>query len=357
MLAGGIAHDFNNLLAGILLTATELERESSPGSEQAEKIAHIVESARRGASLTQRLLQFARGRVRPSQGVDLGEELPDLLDMLSRTLGRNLDWQVDIEPDLPPVPLDEGELEQVLVNLCVNARDAMAPRGGRISVRAGLGKDGRVFLQVQDNGPGIPAHLLPRVFEPFVTTKGSSTGTGLGLAVVYGIAKGRGGEARVESPPGEGATVTLLLPALTAPAAESAPPERTDEPAPSGLRVLLVDDEPVLRTGLARALRHRGFDVLALEDGEAAVAWMEQQPDGAAPVDAVVMDMVMPGLDGVAAASALRSRWPGLPVVISSGYTGKEGIEPLLPTGPTLLLEKPYQPDDLLRAIGRVASA
>lgn len=359
MLAGGIAHDFNNLLAGILVSATELEEEQLPPAEWSRRLRSISESARRGGALTSRLLQFARGRTSPTVGVELEAELPDMLDMLARTLGRNLEWKIDIESDLPVVRLDESELEQILVNLCVNARDAMAPQGGTIAVSAWV-EDGAtqrpsVGLRIKDTGRGMNRALMARVFEPFVTTKGSGAGTGLGLAVVHGLVTSRGGRVELESEEGTGTSVTLRLPVLEEDAAASLPVAGIAAPAPLGTRILLVEDEPALRKFLSRALDRRGLDVTVLPGGEAVMDYIEEHGDASsAPVDAVVMDMMMPVVDGMEATTALRKRWAALPVVISSGYTGRESIEPLLLTGPTLLLEKPYQIDDLLKAISRV---
>ena len=359
MLAGGIAHDFNNLLAGILVSATELEHERLPHDEWSKRLHTISESARRGGALTSRLLQFARGHVAPTVGVDLEAQLPDMLDMLARTLGRNLEWSIDVEADLPSVQLDEAELEQILVNLCVNARDAMAPQGGTITVTAWIADEadgGPVGLAIRDEGKGMSPALQARVFEPFMTTKGSGAGTGLGLAVVHGLVTSRGGHVDIESAEGEGTTVTLLLPVVDADEVSgSLPVAGIAAPAPRGTRLLLVEDEPALRRFLSRAPERRSFEVEVLPDGQAVMEYIAAHDASAPPpVDAVVMDMMMPMVDGMEATIALRGRWPALPVVISSGYTGRESIEPLLTSGPTLLLEKPYQVDDLLGALSRV---
>ena len=360
MLAGGIAHDFNNLLAGILVSASELLRQGDlVPTERRDRLEAIVESARRGGSLTQRLLQFARGRPARTPGIRPSETLGSSLDLLARTLGRNVEWEVDIDPDLPRVALDEGEIEQILLNLCVNARDAMAPKGGTITVRGSLRPDvpPRVAIAVADTGAGIPPEVMDHLFEPFVTTKDVGAGTGLGLSVIYGIVKSRGGEVEVETTQGQGTTVTALLPVV---------PDPPEAPRPSsapaavlevqGTRVLLVDDEGALRGFLCSALQKRGAEVTALDGGEAAIRWLAEHVGDVAPIDVVVMDMMMPVVDGLEAAAALRARWRGLPVVVSSGYTGRESIEPLHASGPTTLLEKPYQVDDLVRAIRLVTA-
>ncbi|MCO4774206.1 MAG: response regulator [Deltaproteobacteria bacterium] len=357
MLAGGIAHDFNNLLAGILVAATELEQDASMPRSLSARTQSIAESARRGGALTNRLLQFARGRVSPTVGVDLENELPDMLDMLGRTLGRNIEWSIDVQEDLPPVRVDEAELEQILVNLCVNARDAMAPRGGRITVKAWTAlrdHEPVVGLEIADDGPGMSAELLARVIEPFVTTKGSGAGTGLGLAVVHGLAVARGGKMEIDSREGHGTKVRLYLPVQEVMVPAPVPDESLSLDQLRGIRVLLVEDEPSLRTFLSRALERRGLAVDVLADGEAVMPWILGNEGPEPPVDAVVMDMMMPVVDGMEASNALREVWPGIPVVISSGYTGRETIEPLLETGPTLLLEKPYQVDDLMKALARI---
>ena len=361
MLAGGIAHDFNNLLAGILASAGDLGDPDVPG-EEGQRVASIIEAARRGGALTQRLLHFAQGRVEASVGVDPGEAVPAMVAMLGRTLGVQIEWHVDVEPDLPLAALSESELEQVLVNLCVNARDAMAPQGGRIEVvvtRKEQPEGPRLLFTVTDTGRGMPRELVERVFEPFVTTKGSGAGTGLGLAVVYGIVTRRGGRISIRSEVGRGTEVSLLLPTQREPILSSLPqdgipaPEADQSEEAEGLRVLLVDDEPALRTFLGKALQRRGLTVTTLGDGEAALRWMDGV-EGDCSVDAVVMDMQMPVVDGMEATIALRRRWPGLPVVISSGYTGRDSIACLEETGPTMVLEKPYRVEDLMRALGRV---
>ena len=361
LLAGGIAHDFNNLLAGILASASDLKADSGlPAADRDSRIRAIVDASRRGGALTQRLLQFARGRSEAALGVDLEAMLPDLVDMLGRTLGKQVDWHLDVELDLPLVGIDDGELEQLVVNLCVNARDAMGPSGGRIELLAGLvageHEEEMVRLTVRDDGPGISAKIRDRVFEPFVTTKGSGAGTGLGLAVVYGIVTGRGGDVVLESAKGEGTAIHLLLPVHDESGSDSLPIEGIHaEPRP-GLKVMLVDDEPALRSFLSGALERRGVSVTVFSGGGDALRWAHEEERAERPVDAVVMDMMMPDIDGLEASQALRERWPAIPIVISSGFTGPEGIQPLQRTGPTVLLGKPYQVEDLLGALARVTA-
>jgi len=356
MLAGGIAHDFNNLLAGILVSAGEMQREAEQREGHADdRIVSIADEARRGGALTERLLQFARGRQSEPVGVDLEDSVPDMLDLLARTLGRNIEWKIEIVAGETIVGIDETELEQILVNLCVNARDAMAPHGGTVVVRVEDAGMDEVALIVRDAGRGIPPDLLDRVYEPFVTTKGSGSGTGLGLAVVHGIVRRRGGEIDIQSEVGRGTQVRVRLPIMEGDVTESTTvATATAEPAAAPeIRILLVDDEDTLRTFLASALRSRGYDVVALGGGREAVGWLaEQGPER--PVDVVVMDMMMPGVDGSEATRALRERWPGLPVVISSGYTGREDISELLESGPTDVLRKPYRVDDLIEALAAV---
>ncbi|GEM_PF-1060080 len=359
MLAGGIAHDFNNLLAGILVSAGEMQRDGEQRVGGAdERIVSIAEEARRGGALTERLLQFARGRQSHPVGVDLESSVPDMVDLLARTLGRNIEWKIEVVAGETGVAIDEGELEQILMNLCVNARDAMAPRGGTVVVRVEDAGPEEVALVVRDAGRGIPPELLDRVYEPFVTTKGSGSGTGLGLAVVHGIVRRRGGEIDIQSEVGKGTQVRVRLPLMEGDVTESTTVAvaEDDLPVVVGTRLLLVDDEDTLRTFLAKALEARGFRVTALSGGREAVEWLGRQ-GVAAPVDVVVMDMMMPGIDGGEATRALRERWAGLPVVISSGYTGREDISELRESGPTEVLRKPYRVDDLIEVVRAVRGA
>jgi PAS domain S-box-containing protein len=357
MLAGGIAHDFNNLLAGILVSAGEMQREAEQQFGTADpRVVAIVTEARRGGALTERLLQFARGRTSQPVGVDLERAVPDMVELLARTLGRNIEWKIELVATETTAAIDEGELEQILVNLCVNARDAMAPKGGTVVVRVEDAEDDQVALIVRDAGRGIPPELLDRVYEPFVTTKGAGAGTGLGLAVVHGIVRRRGGLIDIQSEVGEGTQVRVRLPVLEGDLTVTTRVAIAQEPPPSlQLDVLLVDDEPTLRTFLTRALQRRGLTVTVLEGGREVIEWLEEQ-GSVAPVDAVVMDMMMPGIDGGEATRALRERWPGLPVVISSGYTGRDDISELQASGPTEILRKPYRVEDLLEAFQRVTA-
>jgi two-component system, cell cycle sensor histidine kinase and response regulator CckA len=354
MLAGGIAHDFNNLLAGILVSAGEIEREAEQEFGEAdERVVAIAEEARRGGALTERLLQFARGRTTQPVGVDLETVVPDMLDLLARTLGRNIEWTIEMVASETTAGIDEGELEQILVNLCVNARDSMAPQGGEVVVRIEDGAtEDEVVLVVRDAGTGIPPELLDRIYEPFVTTKGSGSGTGLGLAVVHGIVRRRGGEIEIRSEVGRGTEVRVHLPVMEGETTESVTIAVAEIPqsAAKAVRVLLVDDEETLRTFLATALERRGFVVTAVDGGRSVIKWLSEQGD-APPVDIVVMDMMMPGIDGREATQALRQRWAGLPVVISSGYTGRDDISELSETGPTEVLRKPYRADDLMKML------
>ncbi|HVU72842.1 MAG TPA: ATP-binding protein [Mycobacteriales bacterium] len=346
-LAGGIAHDFNNLLGVILNYATLLSRSVIDETAQAD-VGEIRSAAERGAGLVRQLLTFARRDVVNPEPIEVSSIVRDVASMLRRTIGE----QVDLRLDLADVPLttlaDRHQIEQIVLNLALNARDAVAG-GGRVTIATseGSGPDGRtdVVLQVIDTGHGMPPDVVSRVFEPFFTTKPRGQGTGMGLATVHGIVHQAGGEVTIVSEPGEGTTVTVVLRGSDAePSAPPAPapPERT---AGTG-RLLLVEDEASLRFGTARILSVNGYEVLAAADGVEALEMYEEM-DGA--FDVVVTDVVMPRMRGDELAQELHERDAGLPILFLSGYDSEEHA-PLQGR----LLPKPVPEDALLRAIREV---
>ena len=229
--------------------------------------------------------------------------------------------------------------------------------GGPITIHvANRSETSQVELRVSDGGPGIPESIQERIFEPFVTTKGSGAGTGLGLAVVYGIVRKRAGTIELESSPEYGTSFVIRFPVGGPSLKRLYPGRSSDVEATQELRVLLVDDEEPIRTFLARALQRRGIEVEVLPDGRATLEWLQSQGAADCPVDAVVMDMMMPVVDGLETTLALRELWPGLPVVVSSGYTGQENLDALHSSGPTLVLGKPYEMEQLLGALEQVTS-
>jgi signal transduction histidine kinase/ActR/RegA family two-component response regulator len=346
-LAGNIAHDFNNLLMIVIGYADILQERAS-----SQELAELMAAARRASTLTKQLLAFGRRQVMQVQRVDINRVVSQVQGMLARVMGSEVRLTTTLDASVPIVEVDPGQLEQVLVNLAMNARDAM-PKGGSLRVETAVLDIQRPYFQmpagryvrllVTDTGDGMPPDVLSQIFEPFFTTKGSR-GTGLGLSSVYGIVKQSGGYIWCDSAPGQGTTFTIYLkPAAGAPEAESqstASPER----APGGdERVLVVDDEPAVRRLLARILRSRGYDVFETEDAHSALAFMGS---ATRQMDLVVTDIVMPAMSGVRLAEQIRSQWPAVKVLFVSGFPASEALPASeMPSIP--ILGKPFTPDQI----------
>jgi PAS domain S-box-containing protein len=350
-LAGGVAHDFNNIVQGVAGCASIIGRYASD-PVKVKKYAQMLEDAAwRGASITRRLLALARQDALQTEAMEIPRLLEDLRSMLSHTLGANIDIRLDLGRDLPLALADKGQLEAVLVNLAANSRDAM-PDGGAIiisaeteSVAAGkheadLRPGSYVRVAVADNGTGMDAALLKRAVEPFFTTKGPGKGTGLGLSMARGFAEQSRGALALASEPGRGTKVTLWLPAASADATQPMPPERGFDAVTSGRpRVLLVDDEKVIRDVLTGELSDRGFHVIEAENGDAALALLE----AGEAVELIVTDLTMPGIDGVALIHAAQKRNQRLPAILLTGYAGDTANLTMGQriSGPVILLRKP----------------
>ena len=360
-LAGGIAHDFNNLLGVIVnyanFVAEEAESPAPDGTAIGSDARQILRAGERGTELTRQLLAFARKEVARPQLLDLNAVLAGLEQELHRSLGGQITLTIRRAPDLPAVSFDPGQIEQVLVNLALNARDAM-PDGGQLVIdtaafRAGPDRPdlepGRyVRLRVGDSGSGMPPEVAERALEPFFTTKPKGEATGLGLATVYGIVTQAGGTMGIESTVGVGTTVTILLPASSSPcpAADQGPVST----AGSGETLLVVDDESALRDVAGRILSGAGYRVLAADGGAQALE-LAATHEGA--IDLLLSDVVMPGMLGKELAERLVHTRPGTRVLYMSGYA-----QPVLAGQGTLepgvaLLEKPFTAADLLSAVRR----
>jgi PAS domain S-box-containing protein len=317
-LAAGVAHDFNNLLT-VILGNCEVGAPFIPDGNRARAaLDDIRVAAERAASLTGQLLAFSRRQVLAPLTVDLNAAVRDAQPLLGRLIGEDIAIDLVLDGDAGCLQIDPGQLQQVLMNLAVNARDAM-PDGGRLRFATARLAD-RLCLEVSDTGSGIGADLMAHVFEPFFTTKGEGQGTGLGLATVYGIVTATGGAITVDSTPGHGARFRLVWPRLAnppaAPSAASVVPAPAQAVAPA--RLLLVEDEADLRDMLVTYLEQMGYTVLDAESGEGAVALFDAQTE---PIDLLITDVVMTGMNGRQLAQALASRQPGLPVLFLSGYT------------------------------------
>ena len=359
-MAGGVAHDFNNVLGIILGNAEMLVGRFQDDDEAALCLREILDAARGAAALTRQLLVISRRQLLQAQVVDVGIELAGIERMLRRMLGEDVALELVLEPAAGSVLVDPTQLQQVLLNLAVNARDAM-PRGGRMTVstrarvlsaaEAGaleVEAGSYVEIAVADTGVGIAPEVRDRIFEPFFTTKEASKGTGLGLATVYGILRQSGGAVEVASEPGQGATFRILLPRHSGARDESAPGAETPRAATPGGRetILLVEDEPALRELLRRTLVRAGYQVLVAGDADHAETLVAGRP-----IDLILTDLVLPGRDGRQLADALRAERPGLRVLYASGYAADVLGDLLRGTAQLDLLTKPFSGQVLLERV------
>jgi PAS domain S-box-containing protein len=363
-LASGIAHDFNNLLCGILGYASML-REDGTMDARGDKAAKAIEdAAERGADLTRRLLGISRDAPDEIEAVDVEEVLQDCARIAGETFDRRITVSVNAEKGLPKVVGRRTDLHQCVLNLCINARDAMTD-GGRLELAArrceitplaeGSGAhDGPwVCIDVKDNGCGMDEATRERLFEPFFTTKPRGKGTGLGLYMVFSTMSAHGGVIDVETEIGAGSTIRISLPALErrrepTPAPSSRPIRESGHPG----EILLVEDEGAIRTLFAQILEGAGHRVRSAPDGVAAVKTLMNDP----PPDLVILDLVLPGLSGHDVYRALRKRYPDLPVILSSGNVDDALLDPELRDGVAAVLRKPYRPALLAETVDRVLS-
>jgi len=343
-LAGGVAHDFNNLLTVITLSSHMLLDMLKTGTP-AELVKDISDAAERASGLTRQLLTFGRKDVLAPKVLDINAAVREAESMLRRLIGEDVLLVVELDPHAWPVTIDPGHLGQVLMNLSVNARDAM-PRGGTLVIRTANVED-QVCLRVLDSGIGMPPEVLARVFEPFFTSKGVGKGTGLGLAVVHGIVDQSGGRIEVESEPGRGTAFSIYLPKSSL--GQPAPADATTQAARTGhASILLVEDEASLRQLAAQALRARGFTVLLASDGAEALRVLDAY---AQTLDLLVTDVVMPNMDGRELADRLRARIPGLRVLFLSGYMDDALLRRGVFEAHETLLQKPFTPSVLAQRV------
>ena len=360
-LAGGVAHDFNNLLTVISgYTGALLEQpHADPGVMR--DLREVERAAGRAAELTGQLLAFGRRQALKPEPLDLNAAVHEIEPMLERLLGADVELVAELEPELGAVRADHAQIEQAIVNLAVNARDAMRG-GGRLTIAtanaelevsdADLPDPGRyVALTVTDTGDGMDEETAGRVFEPFFTTK--DRGTGLGLASVYGMARQSGGTVTIRTAPGEGSSFTILLPRVEeSPAAREHAAGRP-RPASGAETILVVEDEESVRTLARRVLESRGYTVLEAPDGEMALRLAAAHPG---PIDLMLTDVVMPGMRGTALASHLAQARPGTAVLLMSGYAHEAVTDEGLPAG-SAFLAKPFGPDELVQAVRGVLDA
>jgi PAS domain S-box-containing protein len=360
-LAGGVAHDFNNVLAVVQGYSELLAKQLAAGDEKVEQVSEIQKAAERAAALTRQLLAFSRKQVLQPRVLDLNEVLTDMEKMLRRLIGEHIEVDVDGGPGLWSVQADPGQLEQIVLNLALNARDSM-PQGGRLTletrnvkvgedtaVGAGLSPGAYVKLAVRDTGTGMDAEVVKHIFEPFFTTKELGKGTGLGLATVYGVVRQSGGHITVLSEPGKGSTFEIYLPRALA---RAEPREAAPAPALGGSEtILLVEDEDSLRTMVRDLLGAGGYTVLDTRSGADALRIAGSRES---PIHLLLTDVVMPQMSGPELATAVRACRPGIKVVYMSGYSDEAIARHGILDPGTVLLSKPFTAHALAR---RVAEA
>lgn len=375
-LAGGVAHDFNNMLQAILGHAELLLTKYRPSDPDFSDLNEIKQNGKRATALVRQLLAFSRQQTLLPQKLDLDEALPDLSALLRRTLGEKVEFDLVLGRDVWPVHADPNQLVQVVLNLAVNARDAM-PDGGKLSINtrnvprrelAALAMPepaepgDYVLIEVTDTGTGIPEDIRDKIFEPFFSTKGVGEGTGLGLATVYGIVQQTGGQLYVESEMGEGTTFGILLPRHEADEEEASEPVAAGAPKADAAGVedltgegtiLLVEDEDAVRSFAARALATRGYTVLEASTGAEALEVMEGVNY---EVDLVVSDVVMPEMDGPTLLKALRERKPDVKIIFVSGYAEEAFKRNLEGQTDFSFLAKPFGLKQLAQAVKKAVN-
>jgi two-component system cell cycle sensor histidine kinase/response regulator CckA len=360
-LAGGVAHDFNNLLTAISGHCDLLMLRHDPGDPDYGDLEQINQNATRAASLVGQLLAFSRKQNLRLEVLDMRDTLSDLTHLLNRLVGAQIVLNLKHDPQLMPVRTDRRQLEQVIMNLVVNARDAMNGLGGEITIetrnmklkrdlrrdRAIVPSGDYVLVKVSDNGSGIPSDKLPKIFEPFFTTKRTGEGTGLGLSTAYGIVKQSGGFIFVDSEEGRGTTFTIFFPSFDRPIVEAVVAEKPSNVIDTSLAegvVLLVEDEAPVRAFASRALKLRGYQVLEADCAEEALSLLENQD---LSVDIVVTDVVMPGMDGPTWVRKAQESRPDMKVIFVSGYAEDSFGENQARIPHSIFLPKPFSLNDL----------
>ena len=360
-LAGGVAHDFNNLLTAIISFTRFVVDDMAAEDPRRSDLCEVLKAADSASKLTRQLLAFSRNRAVEAVLTDLNDAVARFGRVLTRTLGESIHLRLLASPDPVPVVVDPGQLDQLVMNLAVNSRDAM-PKGGTLTIEVGarpvrghgaIADGDYATLTVADTGTGMGPETLRRLFEPFFSTKGES-GTGLGLATCYGIAKQAQGHIEVESHPGLGSRYSVMRPRASGiaparslkPTANKVASNRPAVTAKATSVALVVEDQAAIRRTIVRSLQRAGFNVIDVRSAEDALSVVEELDT---KLDLLVTDVVLPGLNGVKLAARLRDRQPDLRVLMCSGYTGDETEE--LPRGPrTAFLPKPFTGSDLVDA-------
>jgi signal transduction histidine kinase len=366
-LAGGVAHDFNNLLTVISGYGDLLLTRLPAGAPMRHEIDEILKAARRAAALTRQLLAFSRRQILEPKVLDLNAVVEESVKMLRRLIGEDVDLRIAPAPDLGHIKADPGQLEQVIMNLAVNARDAM-PGGGKLTIETrnveldaayagahvAVRPGAYVLLAVSDSGTGMDREIMAQIFEPFFTTKGPGKGTGLGLSTVYGIVKQSGGNIWVYSEPGQGTTFKIYLPRVDE-AIERPVREREAPTVPRGSETVLVaEDEAELRELVRVILQAHGYTVLAAADGPTAIEICRRHRER---IDLMLSDVVMPQMSGRELAVRLAAVRPHMKVIFMSGYTSDAIVHHGVLDPGTAFIQKPFTPDGLARKVREVLDA
>lgn len=358
-LAGGIAHDFNNVLTAILGYSYFLQGSFQPGDARLDDLGEIIKATNRAAALTQQLLAFSRRQVLAPRVLDLNSSVRNIEKMLRRLIGEDIEFATVLETELGRVKVDPGQIEQVLMNLAVNARDAMAGGGkltlttsnteiGEPSAETSLPPGRYVTLAVTDTGTGMDAATQARIFEPFFTTKDAGKGTGLGLSTVHGIVNQSGGGIVVRSSPGHGTTFQIYFPRVDEPAQAPASGAASETSVAGTETVLLVEDEATVREIARRALMGHGYTVLVAASSEEALRTAREHGGG---IHLVLTDLILPGIDGVELARRLHALAPGVKTLYMSGYTDRAGTRQNTPELDGAYLQKPFTLAVLMRKV------
>ncbi len=366
-LAGGVAHDFNNLMTAIIGHAEVGACELTPGHPVHAELQAIRETAERAAALTQQLLPFSRRQLVQPRTVSLNEIVATTDAMLRRLISEDIEISARLSPDLWPVRVDPDQIERVLVNLAINARDAM-PHGGTllvetanvsldapyVAVRPAVEPGDYAMVSVSDTGLGMTGEVMEHIFEPFFTTRRSGDGTGLGLSTCFGIVKQAGGHIWAYSEPGRGSTFKVYVPRATSPATPRRPRGRAPELPRGTETVLIAEDEAVVRRVIVRVLRELGYNVLEAENGCAAVDVARAHPGA---IDLVIADVVMPGMGARELRETLLRERPDARILFMSGYTNESALRNgTVETGDDFL-SKPFSPSMLARRVRETLDA
>ena len=346
LLAGGVAHDFNNLLQTMLNHVELVRGRHADADRMAVTMAELEAEIRRGSALTRQLLLFAKRETAKPEQLDLNEVIRSAAGFLRRLVRANVIFSMELADEALPVTADRGQIDQVLMNLAVNAADAM-PGGGRLTIRSGRQGLERVWFSADDTGGGIPVEVRERIFEPFFTTK--DKGTGLGLSVVHGIVTQHRGVVEIQDLPGGGTSFRVALPRAGSGEHANVVLQTVDTssaPRGHGERVLVIEDEEGARQGLAEILRMIEYDVVAVGTGEEA-GLLPGDPG----FDVLLTDLMLPGVAGSDVARGLSDRWPALKVILMSGYAQDEAVRRGALTGRVRFLQKPFDMATLAREI------